>query len=82
MALTEKTEERLELLPNGVIQVRTTRVILDNGEPISRTHHRHVVDVDDDTTNESPRLKAIATVLWTTKVKAARISEKAASEVN
>ena len=50
---------------------------MDNGVEISKSYSRNVVDVDDDTTNESQRLKAIATVLWTAEVKAARISEKA-----
>ena len=75
--LTEKTEQRLELLPNGVIQVRDVRIIMDDGVEISKSYHRKVIDVDEDTTNESPRLKAIATTLWTAEVKAARISEKA-----
>ena len=75
--LTEKNEEQLEILPNGIIQVRNARIIMDNGVEISKSYSRNVVDVDDDTTNESQRLKAIATVLWTAEVKAARISEKA-----
>ena len=79
MALTERTEEQLEILPSGMIQVRNARIIMDNGVEISKSYSRHVIDVDDDITNESTRLKAIATVIWTAQVKAARISEKAAN---
>jgi len=77
--LTEKTEQRLEILPNGIIQVRDERVIMDNGIEISRKFHRRVIDVDDDIINESVRIKAIAPQIWTPAVKAARISEKAAA---
>jgi len=77
MALTEKTEQKLEILPNGIIQVQDIRVILDNDVEISRTFHRKVIDVDDDVRSESTRIKAITPLIWTEKVKAARISEKA-----
>jgi len=80
MALTEKTEQKLEILPNGIIQVQDIRVILDNDVEISRTFHRKVIDVDDNVANESPRIKAIAPQIWTAQVKAARISEKAAAQ--
>jgi len=77
MALTEKTEQKIEILHNGVIQVQNIRVIMDNEAEISRTFHRKVIDVDDDVINESPRIKAIASQIWTSEIKAARISEKA-----
>jgi len=77
MALTEKMEQRIEILPSGVIQVRDERIIMDDGVEISRTFHRKVIDVDDNVTNESPRIKAIAPQIWTAEIKAARISEKA-----
>lgn len=80
MALTEKTEQKLEILPNGMIQVRDERIIMDNGVEISRTFHRKVIDVDEDVTNESGRIKAIAPQIWTAEVKDARISEKAAAQ--
>jgi len=77
MALTEKTEQKLEILPNGIIQVQDIRVIMDNGVEISRTFHRKVIDVDESVANESARIKSIASQIWTAEVKAARISEKA-----
>jgi len=81
MALTEKTEQKLEILPNGVIQVRNERVIMDNGIEISRTFYRKVIDVDEDVSNESERIKAITPQIWTSKIKAARILEKQKLEV-
>jgi len=75
--LTDRIEQKIEILPNGVLHVQDIRIILDDGIEISRTYHRKIVDVDDDVTNESYRIKAIAPHLWTAQVKAARISEKA-----
>jgi len=80
--LTEKTEQTLEILPNGVIQIKDARVILDNDVEISRSYHRKVIDVDDNIANESVRIKAIAPQVWTPAVKAARISEKAKQAAN
>jgi len=80
MALTEKTEQNLEILSNGVIQVQDIRIIMDDEVEISRTFHRKVVDVDDNVTNESARIKAIAPRIWTAEIKAARISKKAAAQ--
>jgi len=80
MALTERAEQKLEILPNGIIQVQDIRIIMDEGVEISRSHHRKVIDVDDDIINESPRIKAIAPQIWTAQIKAARISEKAAAQ--
>lgn len=78
--LTEKTEQKLEILPNGVIQVQDIRIIMDGGLEISRTFHRKVIDVDDDISNETGRIKAIAPKIWTAEIKAERISEKAAAQ--
>lgn len=79
MALTEKTEQQLEILPNGMIQVRDARIIMDDGIEISKTYHRKVIDVEDDITNESQRIKDISANIWTQEVIDARIAEKAAA---
>lgn len=75
MALTEKTEQQIEILANGIIQVRDARIIMDDGIEISKSYSRKVIDVDEDVTNESARIKSIAPQIWTAKVKADRIKE-------
>ena len=74
--LTEKTEQLLEILPNGVIQVRDTRIIMDDGVEISRAHHRKVLDVEDDVSSESQRIQRIAASEWTPDVIASRRNER------
>ena len=76
MALTERTEQKLEILPNGVIQVLDITVIERDGVVIDRLNHRKVVEVEDDVTNESERIRAVAAAVWTPAVIAARRVER------
>lgn len=66
MALTEKTiVDKIEVLENNSIQVRTANVIEKDGIEISRTFHRHVVNPGDDIKNENAKVQAIADSIWT-----------------
>jgi hypothetical protein len=69
MAL-EKVEivDRIEVIENGCIQVRTKIAIMENGKQISGTFHRHVVAPGDDYSAEDARVKAICSVTHTATV--------------
>jgi hypothetical protein len=70
MALTERTEEdKIEILADGTMQIRTATVIERDGVEISRSYHRHVIQPDADPANQSPKVKAIAASVWTAEVK-------------
>ena len=72
MALIEKTIiDKIELVENNSIQVRTANIIEKNGTEITRTFHRHVKHPGDDVTNEDPKVQAIANAIWTEEVIAA-----------
>ena len=72
MALIEKTlVDKVELVENNSIQVRTATVIERDGTEISRTYHRHVVCPGDNVSNEDPKVQAIANAIWTEEVIAA-----------
>lgn len=72
MALTEKIiVDRVELVENNSIQVRTAAIIERDGVEISRTFHRHVVAPGYDVSNEDPKVQAIANAIWTEEVIAA-----------
>jgi hypothetical protein len=72
MALIEKTiVDKVELVENNSIQVRTATIIERDGTEISRSFHRHVVSPGDDVTNEDPKVQAIANAVWTEEVIAA-----------
>ena len=72
MALIEKTIiDKIELVENNSIQVRTATIIEKDGTEIAKTYHRHVVSPGDDVSNEDPRVQAIANAIWTDEVIAA-----------
>lgn len=73
MALTERTEEdKIEIVgPFRAVQVRTATIIERDGEEISRSFHRHVVQPGDDTTNESAEVQAICAAVHTADIIAA-----------
>ena len=72
MALIEKTIiDKIELVENNSIQVRTATIIKKDDTEIAKTYHRHVVSPGDNVTNEDPRVQAIANAIWTDEVIAA-----------
>jgi hypothetical protein len=85
MALTETTlDDKIEIVSDlKFIQVRTARVIYDDGTEISRSFSRRVIAPDADITGESTELQAICTAVHTQAVKdayAAHLSANALTE--
>jgi hypothetical protein len=72
MAL-EKIEivDRIEVLENGSVQVRTKTAIMEDGVQINGTFHRHVVAPGDDYSAEDARVQAICAATHTADVIAA-----------
>ena len=78
MALTERTEEdKIEILADGTMQIRTATIIERDGVEISRTYHRHVIQPDVDATTQTPKVQLIADAVWTPEVKLAFEAAKA-----
>jgi hypothetical protein len=63
--------DRIEVIENGSVQVRTKTAIMEDGKQISGTFHRHVVAPGDDYSAEDARVKAICAAMHTAKVIAA-----------
>lgn len=69
MALTKETVvDKIEVLENGTLQVRTATRVLEDGEVLSSSFHRHALTPGSDTTEEDAKVVAIATATWTTDV--------------
>ena len=69
MALTERIEiGSREVLPNGIIQVRTDTVIERDGVEVSRSFHRHVIVPGDDVSGEDVSVQTIANAVHTAEV--------------
>ena len=60
--------DRIEVVENGSVQVRTKPAILEDGVQISGAFHRHVVAPGDDYSTEDARVKAICAATHTAAV--------------
>jgi hypothetical protein len=60
--------DRIEVLENGCVQVRTKTAIMEDGKQISGTFHRHVVAPGDDYSQEDARVQAICEATHTPEV--------------
>ena len=63
--------DRIEVLENGCMQVRTRMSILENGVQIGGYYHRHVVAPGNDYSAEDARVQAICAATHTADVVAA-----------
>jgi hypothetical protein len=92
MAITKETiEDKIEIVgQHKNIQIRTATVIKEDGEELTRSFHRKVLEcvysvkdgsswthTDTDISGESTEVQAICNAVWTTTVKNAK---KAANE--
>ena len=72
MALEKQTVvDKMEVLEDGVVQVRTATRIVEDGNVISSSYHRHVVAPGSDYSNEDARVQAICAATHTAEVIAA-----------
>jgi len=62
--IKEVVIDKIEVLESGSIQVRQATRVLEDGEVLSTSYHRHVLEKDADLTNEDPKVVAIATAAW------------------
>jgi len=60
--------DRMEVLQDAQIQVRTATIVAEDGVELSRSFHRHVLEPGDDTTGEDDRVTAVAAAAWTPEV--------------
>jgi hypothetical protein len=82
--MLEKIEivDRIEVVENGSVQVRTKTAIMEDGKQISGTFHRHVVAPGDDYSKEDTRVQGVCAALHTAQAiaayKAAQVKESVA----
>ena len=76
MALSEETmNDKIEVLQLAagypVVQVRSATIISRDGDEVSRSFHRHVLNPDADLSVEDADVVAIANTVFTDEAKAA-----------
>ena len=81
MALTKEViVDKIEVLEDGTVQVRTATRVLEDGVELSSSYHRHVCTPDHVCVDEDPKVTAICSVIHTPEVKAAYLAAQAAQE--
>ncbi len=73
-----ETVDRIEVLENGSVQVRTRTAIMEDGKQISGVFHRHIVSPGDDYSGQDTRVQGICAALHTAEVIAAYKAAQAA----
>ena len=82
MAITKETVvDKIEVLEIGSVQVRAATVIKEDGNELTRSFHRHVLQPsvkntegaweDTDISGEDAKVQAICNATWTDEVKTA-----------
>jgi hypothetical protein len=66
-----KTVDCVEVIENGLVQVRTKTAIMEDGTQISSIFHRHTVAPGDDYSAEDARVQAICAAVHTDTIIAA-----------
>jgi hypothetical protein len=61
----------IQVVENGIVQVRTKTDIMEDGKQISSQYHRHTVVPGADYSSENARVQAIASTVHTSEVIAA-----------
>ncbi len=65
----------------GYVQVRRITRVLENGQEISKSYHRHILNPGDDVESQDERSKAIAQAVWTPEIVAAHKAKIAESKI-
>ncbi len=65
MALTEiKVIDKIEVVENGIVQVReATRIMRDDVE-IAKTYHRWTLNKGDDISGQDAKVQAVCNAVW------------------
>ncbi len=72
MALTERsTIDKIEVLENGIIQVRRADIVEHDGVEIAKSYHRWTLSPGQDLTGQEQRVVDVANAVWTAEVVAA-----------
>ena len=67
--LTEnKIIDKIEVIENGIVQVREATRIFKDGGQIAQTYHRWTLTPGQDVSDQEPKVQAICNAAWTPEV--------------
>lgn len=82
MALTkEKAVDQITVTENGIVLVRETTTIKEDGKELSKQYHRTSFAPEADLTGQPANVVAICNAAWTPEVIAAYEAQQAANQV-
>ena len=80
MSLTkEQVIDKIEIVDNGVVQIRQATKIMEDGNELSKSYHRWSIAPGQDYSNQPENVKAICAVAHTPAVIAAYEAQAEAS---
>jgi len=80
MSLTkEQVIDKIEIIENGVVQIRQATKILEDGNELSKSYHRWTIAPGQDYSDQPDNVKAICAVAHTPAVIAAYEAQQEAS---
>ena len=72
MSLEKQTKiDRIEIVENGIVQVRQVTIILEDGNQVSKTYHRWCIAPGEDYSTQEQQVQDICKVTHTPEVIAA-----------
>lgn len=72
--------DKIEILEYGAVQVRTATRIVEDGNTLSTSYHRHVIQPGEDYSQEEAKVQAICSVTHTPEVVAAFLASQPQQE--
>jgi hypothetical protein len=73
--------DKIEVIEVGVVQVRTATRIVEDGNVISTSYHRHTIAPGQDYSQEDARVQAICAATHTAEVIAAYQAQQEANQL-
>jgi hypothetical protein len=69
MALEKQvTIDKIEVVENGIVQVRQVTRILEDGKELSSSYHRWTLVPSQDVTDQESKVQAVCNAVWTEEV--------------
>ena len=80
MALTKEVViDKVEVVENGIVQVRQVTRIMEDGNQLSSSYHRWTLTPGQDVSDQESKVQAVCNAVWTPEVIAAYEAQQQAN---
>jgi hypothetical protein len=82
MALTKEVViDKVEVVENGIVQVRQVTRIMEDGNQLSSSYHRWTLTPGQDVSDQESKVQAVCNAVWTSEVIAAYEAQQEANRI-